>query len=90
MRTIKSALRAAYCWGRDNGEGRSDKNFNDFLEKDSIVELLENSSFSSEVTLMNDPKLGDTYINFEKMNPEKQWQRIDSILHANGFKVVRQ
>lgn len=25
-------LKAAYLWGRDNGQGKSDKNFNDFLQ----------------------------------------------------------
>lgn len=37
---IIEMLKAAYHWGRDNGEGRSDKNFNDFLNT-SIVSNLE-------------------------------------------------
>lgn len=32
MTNIREVLRLAYQFGRDNGEGRSDKNFNDFLE----------------------------------------------------------
>jgi hypothetical protein len=40
MEDIKKALKAAYHFGRDNGEGRSDKNFNDFLETTIAKEAL--------------------------------------------------
>ena len=40
MKEITEVLKAAYHWGRDNGEGRSDKNFNDFLNT-SVVSKLE-------------------------------------------------
>lgn len=43
-----------------------------------------------EVTLMNEQKLGDTFINWKELSPEKQWQRIDAMLHEIGLKVVRQ
>jgi len=41
MKEIKKLLKQAYLWGRDNGEGRSDKNFNDFLTKPSVRAALE-------------------------------------------------
>ena len=33
-------LRIAYRWGRDNGEGRSEKNFNDLLQTEAINQVL--------------------------------------------------
>ena len=43
-----------------------------------------------EVALMNEQKLGDTFIDWKELSPEKQWQRIDAMLHEIGLKVVRQ
>ena len=37
---IKEVLKLAYLWGRDNGEGRSEKNFNDMLETSWAKKLL--------------------------------------------------
>lgn len=39
MKEITEILKAAYHWGRDNGEGRSDKNFNDFLNTFVVSKL---------------------------------------------------
>ena len=38
---FRAVLRAAYLLGRDNGEGRSDKNFNDFMETSLVKEKIE-------------------------------------------------
>lgn len=38
---IYNLTRAAYFWGRDNGKGISDKNFNDFLETTLAKEVFE-------------------------------------------------
>lgn len=35
---FRVALHAAYLWGRDNGEGRSEKNFNDFMVTSLVKE----------------------------------------------------
>lgn len=40
MTDIRTILRTAYQFGRDNGEGRSEKNFNDFMETSGAQELL--------------------------------------------------
>jgi hypothetical protein len=61
---IIEILKHAYHWGRDNGEGRSEKNFNDFLEtstfkdfidsistinRDKVMEVLNNNSQKSVI-----------------------------------------
>ncbi len=38
---LKKLLYFAYLWGRDNGEGRSEKNFNDFLQTSAISKELD-------------------------------------------------
>lgn len=40
MTDIKEVLRLAYQFGKDNGENRSEKNFNDFLETSGAKEVL--------------------------------------------------
>jgi len=42
-----------------------------------------------EVNLGNEWHLGDTFIDWKIMSPQRQWQRIDNLLHENGLKVVR-
>ena len=37
---LKSLLRIAYLWGRDYGEGKSEKGFNDLLDTPSMKEAL--------------------------------------------------
>ena len=37
---MTTLLRAAYHWGRDNGFGRSEKNFNDFVNTSSVQQTL--------------------------------------------------
>lgn len=39
---IEEAIRAAYHWGRDNGEQKSEKNLNDFFETSIAKEVLSN------------------------------------------------
>ena len=38
---IIEILKQAYLWGRDNGEGRSEKNFNDFLETSTFKDFID-------------------------------------------------
>lgn len=38
---LKSMLRIAFLWGRDYGEGRSDKNFNDLLNTSTIKQAID-------------------------------------------------
>ncbi|MFW6246906.1 MAG: hypothetical protein ACOC22_01885 [bacterium] len=45
---ITQLLKAAYYWGLDNGRGKSEKNFNDFLTTPLVKEVLnENNSIKS-------------------------------------------
>jgi hypothetical protein len=37
---LTELLKIAYRWGRDNGEGRSEKNFNDLLQTEAINQAL--------------------------------------------------
>ena len=37
---LTQLLKIAYRWGRDNGEGRSEKNFNDLLDTKAVNEAL--------------------------------------------------
>ncbi len=37
---LTELLKIAYRWGRDNGEGRSEKNFNDLLDTKAVNEAL--------------------------------------------------
>jgi hypothetical protein len=37
---LTELLKIAYRWGRDNGEGRSEKNFNDLLQTEAISQAL--------------------------------------------------
>ena len=37
---LTELLKIAYRWGRDNGEGRSEKNFNDLLNTNAVNEAL--------------------------------------------------
>lgn len=41
------------------------------------------------VDLSNEQSLGDTFINFKEMSPDKQWQRIQSMLNENNFVIYR-
>jgi hypothetical protein len=41
---LTELLKIAYRWGRDNGEGRSEKNFNDLLDTKAVNEALRNPS----------------------------------------------
>ena len=38
---LKSMLRIAFLWGRDYGEGRSERNFNDLLNTSTIKQALQ-------------------------------------------------
>jgi len=42
-----------------------------------------------EVNLGNEWHLGDTFIDWKIMSSQRQWQRIDNLLHENGLKVIR-
>ena len=37
---LTELLKIAYRWGRNNGEGRSEKNFNDLLQTEAISQAL--------------------------------------------------
>jgi len=37
---IETLVKLAYLWGRDNGEGRSEKNFNDLKETSLYKKIL--------------------------------------------------
>lgn len=41
---LKKLLKKAYRWGRDNGEGRSEKNFNHLLETKEVSEFLKKTT----------------------------------------------
>ena len=62
----------------------------DETSQDQALNIACVSGSLPEVTLMNEQKLGDTFINWKELSPEKQWQRIDAMLHEIGLKVVRQ
>jgi len=55
-----------------------------------LKQLTSDSDSLPEVTLKNCKNLGDTYIDWNKITPEVQWQRIDFMLHEAGLKVVKQ
>jgi hypothetical protein len=38
---LTELLRIAYRWGRDNGQGTSEKNFNDLLHTEAISQALK-------------------------------------------------
>lgn len=59
------------------------------IEREMCNKTPHVSYLCEDVTLMNEQKLGDTYINWLDMSPEHQWQRIDAMLHKNGLKVIR-
>jgi len=82
-----------------NGTGKQE-NF-DTTSKYSICKTCLGTGIISQLTglppnnnqfvdLSNEQKLGDTFINFQELSPEKQWQRIQSMLNENGLSVFRQ
>jgi hypothetical protein len=46
---LKELLRQAYRWGVDNGSGRSEKNFNDFLQTSAVEEALNKTFIVKDI-----------------------------------------
>lgn len=63
-----------------------DNDFDKIIKE--LISIFEDSE--SEVKLINEQKLGDSFIDWKKMSPEKQWSKIDRMLHEAGLKVVKQ
>jgi hypothetical protein len=51
---LTELLKIAYRWGRDNGEGRSEKNFNDLLQTEAINQALRIHAVVSRRELLLD------------------------------------
>lgn len=86
-------LRIAYRWGRDNGNNRSDKNFNDLLCKPVIKELLEPQTGEQTcyIALLDDEQVCVIAKNiaeaFDKL--EAQGMKHYELTHSRSYEIIQ-
>lgn len=60
---IEKIVKLAYLWGRDNGERKSEKNFNDFKETSAYKKLMEEKPLlEGEYFMVKQEKSDKTYV----------------------------
>lgn len=90
---LVKVVRASYRFGRENGEGRGEKNLNDFLastifkdaEKNLQIIIDNNKNLVEALSLLFEPGQDQVYIEVEKALGKRDSKKIQS-----AFKSVNQ